>query len=446
VRSIAISEKGTGLRGRVLSGLGFGYFVNSAQELSIALNFPAIREAFTPVLPLSALAVIDGARVIIQTLLTPLWGMASDRFRRKRVLVIGVGLWGGLTILCGLAASYGQLFTAWVFCCLGFGALVPAGFGMLADIYPPNERGKAIGILNGIGMMGIFAAALGSAVMLKMFPAQGWRYVFFTIGGLSLLAAAVMAVLLKEPARGSAEPELESVLTDLAASKFRFRADDLKKVFRSPSIWIMFLQGGLALSGLYLMMRYFTSWLTQSRGLSAAAADNLFAVVILGVVLGTVAGGLCSDGLEKKWTGKGRILTSQIGLLILVPAMLGFVYLADSVPLIVAFAFVIAFFGDWTRRNSLQPMIQNVMPPELRGTALALAEFFMGGSSSLLVIAFAKFADREGLLKTFLYFGCGSWALAFLVAFLLYLTYPREYAALRGEMGKRRELILGERR
>jgi MFS family permease len=204
------------------------------------------------------------------------------------------------------------------------------------------------------------------------------------------------------------------------------------------------LQGCFALAGLYLLMNYFTSWLTDSLKLDASTADNLFAVVILGMVIGSIIGGFASDWAEKKFSSKGRVLTSQLSLLVLVPAMLGFIFLAKTVALVVAFAFVIAFFADWTRRSSLQPMIQNVTAPELRGTALALAEFFMGGFAMLLVMAFAKFADKQGLLKTFLYFGCGSWALAFVAGFFLYLTYPRDYAGLRAEMEKRKEIISGE--
>jgi len=400
-------------------------------------------KAFTPALPLSALAIINGWRIIIQTLLTPLWGMAADRFSRKKVLVIGVGLWGGLSILCGFSRTYPQLFASWVICCLGLGSLVPAGFGMLADIYGPAERGKAIGILNAIGMLGIFAVALGSGALLKAFPLEGWRIVFFTIGGISLFAGLVMAILVKEPTRGSAEPELESVITELAASQFRFKLKDILQVLKSKSVWLMFLQGCFALAGLYLLLNYFTSWLTLELKLDQASADNIFAVVILGLVIGSVLAGFASDWAEKKFPGKGRIISSQFSLAVLVPIMLGFLFVAKTIILVMIFAFAIAFFVDWTRRSSLQPMIQNVMPPELRGTALALAEFFMGGTAMLLVMQFAKFADQEGLLKTFLYFGCGSWVIAFLAGFLLSGFYPKEYARLREAMEKRREMIVG---
>ena len=91
-------------------------------------------------------------------------------------------------------------------------------------------------------------------------------------------------------------------------------------------------------------------------------------------------------------------------------------------------------------------MIQNIMPPELRGTALALAEFFMGAGSQLLGMGYGKFADSHGLPDTFLYFGCGSWLAAFLVAFPLYLTYPKEYHKLRQQMAQRRDLLANNRK
>ena len=426
---------------RIIATLGFGYFVNSAQELSISLNFPAIRQLATPALPLSALAMIDGVRIIIQTLLTPFWGMAADRFSRKKVLVAGVGLWGSLTVLCGFADSYYQLLVFWVLCCLGLGALVPAGFSMLSDVYGPQDRGKAIGVLNAIGMLGIFGVALGSGALIQASPTGGWRVVFFAIGGLSILAALVLAVFLREPARGSAEPELESLMTDLAAAQFKFKMADISQVLRSVSIWAAFLQGCFALAGLYLLTRYFTSWLTEQVKLPQSTADNLFAVVIIGLVLGSLVGGIASDWAERRFSSKGRILASQFSLLALVPAMLGFVFLARNAVEVVGCAFVIAFFVDWTRRSCLQPMIQNIMPPELRGTALALAEFFMGAGSQLLVMGCGRFADHHGLPDTFLYFGCGSWLAAFLIAFLLHLTYPKEYRRLRRQMVQRRDLL-----
>jgi MFS family permease len=86
-------------RAKLVTSLGAGYFVNSAQELSLTQLFPAMQQSFPAPLANSAVTDIDSIRVLIQTLLTPAWGLLSDRLSRKWVLVIGTGLWGGLALV-----------------------------------------------------------------------------------------------------------------------------------------------------------------------------------------------------------------------------------------------------------------------------------------------------------------------------------------------------------
>lgn len=440
---------------RNVGSMGLGYFVNTAQEVSLPLVFPTLKKFFSPVLENYHLALIDGVRVIIQTLLSPLWGIVSDRFSRKKVLVVGTGLWGGLVIFCGLSTQFWHLMAAWVVACLGIGALVPAGFSILADLYGPQERGKAIGILNALGMLGIVVGALGFGLImgaaergaslgfLDFNEAMGWRVVFFVVGAASVLAAVVMAVFVREPPRGSAEPELDEALADLAASRFRFKIADVKEIMKCGTILIAFAQGFFLLTALFLIQRFFPTWMHEERGFETSKADMVFGVIVLGLVVGTLTGGLIADWAERRWPDRGRALASQFSILVVAPGLALLVTRAHSIGAIIGASLVVAFFLEWTRRCTLQPMIQNVMRPELRGTALALAEFFQGGFASLFIIFIARYADRVGLTDTFLYWGCGCLAVAFIIAFGLYYSYPRDQARLREEMQKRREQIIG---
>ncbi|HUT53877.1 MAG TPA: MFS transporter [bacterium] len=439
---------------RNVGSMGLGYLVNSAQEISLPLLFPAIKESFVPALTNANLAVIDGVRVIVQTLLSPLWGMASDYYSRKKVLVIGTGLWGGLTILCGFSTNYWHLLASWIIACIGIGALVPAGFSMLADLYGPRERGKAIGIRNALGMSGLVIGALGLGALMGMTEARAgaapalradaaWRYGFFAIGGLSILAAAVIAIFIREPARGSAEPELDDLAADLAASQFRFKAEDVRVILRSRTVIYCFLQGFFVLTSLFLLYKFFATWMVEERGFTNSKADLVFGIIIVGLVLGTLVGGVAADRAEQSRPATGRAMVAQFAILMVMPAMAALVTLARGLPAIIACAVVIAFFIEWPRRAALQPMIQNVMAPELRGTALALAEFFQGGLASILLIFLAVYSDRFSLDRAMLFGGCGCLAVAFVCGFGFYRAYPADVARLRENMRQRREVIKG---
>jgi len=447
-----MSEKKSG-KLRNVGSMGFGYFVNSAQEVSLPLLFPTLKNYFFPILGNTHLAIIDGLRVIVQTFFSPLWGMASDRFSRRRVLMFGTGMWGSLVIFCGLSTEFWHLLVGWVIACLGIGALVPAGFGLLADLYGPHQRGKAIGILNALGMSGIVLGALGLGALMGLSEkgvdlgiftlneASGWRVGFIIIGVMSILAALAMGTFIREPARGSAEPEFDEELADLAAAKFRFHVEDVKKILANKTMLFSFVQGFFVLTALFMIQRFFPTWMSEERGFETSQADMVFGVIVIGLVAGTLVGGVVADKAEQRRPDRGRAMVSQVSIIITIPALAVLVLFAYSLWAIIPAALVVAFFIEWTRRCALQPMIQNVMPPELRGTALALAEFFQGGVASVLVIFLAFYSDKWSLDKAMLYGGCGCLALGFLTAFALYATYPRDVARARLIMSERRDMF-----
>jgi hypothetical protein len=111
---------------------------------------------------------------------------------------------------------------------------------------------------------------------------------------------------------------------------------------------------------------------------------------------------------------------------------------------ILASALVAAFFLDWTRRGVKQPLVQNVIRPELRSTAMALTEFVQGAVASVVIILFGNYADRFGLTRTLLILAAGFWAVALLVTIPYYFVYPPEANRLREVMEERRDIIIGE--
>ena len=426
-------------RGRILTALGFGFFIDSAEDVALPMLWPAVRTALG--LSYAQLGYIDSIRVIFQTFSGPFWGMLADRYNRKWVLVIGTGIWGLWTSLCGFATDYWQLLVVRVIACIGLGCLYPAAFSILADSFGPKQRGRAMGTISAIGMFGIVAGALTFGAVIGI-SENGWRIGFIGLGLTSVLSGLVIALLVKEPVRGAAEPELESIITDESAARFRFDMKGVRELLGVRTVLVNFLQGIFMLTTINALATFYVTWLVDDRGFSESDAPLFFGVVVISLAAGNFVGGVAGDKAFQRSPKYGRAVISQISIAIALPAMWYLFTRATSTPEIVICSIVAGFFLDWTRRGAMQPMVQSAVRPELRSTAMALTEFVNGAFASVVIILFGNFADQYGLSSTLLILTCGFWAIAFLVTPLYYVVFPPDAARLSAQMQERRELIV----
>ncbi len=85
------------------------------------------------------------------------WGVLGDKFGRKRILIIGLLLFGAASALSAFAATPEQLIAFRALMGIGGASVMPVTLAIITVIFPPQERGKAIGM---------WAAAVGGAVAL----------------------------------------------------------------------------------------------------------------------------------------------------------------------------------------------------------------------------------------------------------------------------------------
>jgi MFS family permease len=430
-----------GWRNRILIALGFGFFIDSAEDVALPMLWPAVRNALG--LSYAQLGYIDSIRVIFQTFSGPFWGMLADRHNRKWILVIGTGLWGLWTSVCGLTTNYWQLLVVRVVACIGLGCLYPAAFSMLADSFGPKQRGRAMGTISAIGMFGIVAGALAFGEVIGV-SENGWRIGFVGLGLTSALSGLVIALLVKEPVRGASEPELEEVITEESAARFRFNMAGVRELLGVKTVLVNFLQGIFMLTTINALATFYVTWLVDDRGFSEADAPLFFGGVVISLAVGNLAGGMVGDWAYQHWPKYGRAAVSQASIAIALPAMWYLFTRATTTPAIVACSIIAGFFLDWTRRGAMQPMVQSAVRPELRSTAMALTEFVNGAFASVVIILFGKYADRFGLSRTLLVLTSGFWAIAFLVTPLYYLVFPKDSQRLHDQMAERRTLITGQ--
>src|SRR6266446_1939651 len=115
-------------------------------------------------------------------------GALGDLFGRRRVFLIGVGIFAAASAACGLASSVLQLIIARSVQGVGAALLVPGSLAIIGASFDEKSRGKAIGTWSGFTAI---TTALGPVIGGWLIDHLSWRAAFF----INLpLAAAVIAI------------------------------------------------------------------------------------------------------------------------------------------------------------------------------------------------------------------------------------------------------------
>jgi DHA2 family multidrug resistance protein len=120
----------------------------------------------------------------------PLTGYFSDVLGRKRFLLICISGFVLASTLCGISQSIVQIVLFRLLQGIFGAALVPLSQAIMADAYPPEERGKAMAIW-GVGVM--VGPVLGPTLGGWLTEVAGWRWTFYInvpVGALSLFLAS----------------------------------------------------------------------------------------------------------------------------------------------------------------------------------------------------------------------------------------------------------------
>jgi len=135
----------------------------------------------------------------------PLYGRLADIYGRKKLFYVGVAFFVVGSVLCGFARSMLQLVAFRSVQGVGAGAMFAIPYTILGVVYPPEKRGKAIGLGSSVwGISSVLGPVLGFAVV----EALGWRWVFFLGVPIGVAAVALVATSLSE-STGSADPDVD---------------------------------------------------------------------------------------------------------------------------------------------------------------------------------------------------------------------------------------------
>ena len=104
------------------------------------------------------------------------FGILADRMGRSRALMLSILVYSMFTAACGMARDITQLGVFRVLLGLGMGGEWACGAALVAETWPSQHRGKALGVMQSSWAVGYGLAAALTAALLPRF---GWRAVFF---------------------------------------------------------------------------------------------------------------------------------------------------------------------------------------------------------------------------------------------------------------------------
>ena len=139
----------------------------------------------------------------------------GDRFGRKRWFMAGIGLFTVSSAAAALAPSIGALIAARAAQGVGAAIATPLTLTLLADAFPPDQRGIALGVWSGISGV---AVALGPLVGGAVIQLSSWHWIFWInvpIGAVLLPLAGAKLTESRGPARKLDLPGLALVSAGL---------------------------------------------------------------------------------------------------------------------------------------------------------------------------------------------------------------------------------------
>lgn len=323
------------------------------------------------------LGVLNSSFMIVYTIVSPFVGWLGDRYDRRVLLAFGVSLWSVATVGTAFAHNYHQMIFWRSLLGVGeatYGVIAPA---LLADLFPPRDRGWAMGRYYLALPLG---GALGYGIGGWVADAWHWRAAFWIVG-LPGLLVAVTGLMIHDPGRGASEGKRQAGKAD------RPRLRDYLALFRTRT----FVLNTLGMAAVTFATGGYAAWgstfYQTVRGMSAKDAGIwIGGLTAIAGLLGIACGSWLADVLLRV-TRRAYLLMASVAILAAIPFGLSGILdpeLTTSLGLLfVAMVLLASVLGP------CNAVTANVVPANQRAAGYALSIFLihlLGDISSPILI------------------------------------------------------------
>ncbi|MCC6705212.1 MAG: MFS transporter, partial [Thermomicrobiales bacterium] len=360
-------------------------------------------------------AWVATAYMLTSTAAVPIFGKLSDIYGRKLFFIGGMILFMVTSALCGASQTMLQLILFRGLQGVAGGILMTNTFALIADIFPPAERGKWQGVISGtFGLSSIIGPALGGWLT----DGPGWRWVFYVNIPVGILAVIVSFLGLPAVRRGAkrsidwlgafgivgtttplllalswggnefpwASTQIIGLLALAGAMLLLFLYAELHaeepilplQFFRNRTFAISTSAMALLGAGMFGAIMFLPLFVQGVQGQSAAASGAALTPMMLGmVVASTTSGQIVSRTGRYKWSPIAGLSLLSVGMFLLTRMD------ADTSNQALVRNMILCGVGMGMTMPVFTLAVQNSFPREVVGTVTAAVQFFRSIGSTI---------------------------------------------------------------
>ncbi|WP_437663830.1 MFS transporter [Sorangium sp. So ce1182] len=394
-------------------------FVNLLDVMMVMPLGPDLASALG--IPASELGLVGGSYTAAAALSGVAGAFFLDRFDRRRALAVAMlGLVLG-TAAGGFATGLPSLLAARMVAGAFAGPATSLSLSIVADVIPPERRGKAMGVVMGAYS---FAAVLGVPAGLELARRGGFHVPFFAVAGLGVLVAGLAIVLL---------PSMRGHLGGAAAPGGALR--ELRALVSRPLVVLSYLATAAVMMASFLIIPNISAYVQHNLGYPR---DRLGLLYLAGGALSFVVMRTAGPLLDRL----GAFRTSLAGAALLVGVLYaGFHAYVPGLPVIGVF---VGFMTSTTICNiSYSTLASKVPLPAERARFASIQSAVQHLSSAIAAFLSARMLRElpDGQLDGM--DGVAALAIAFTLAFCPLLLWIERRVAL--DLASRAGPALGAR-
>ncbi|MCR8646017.1 DHA2 family efflux MFS transporter permease subunit [Paenibacillus sp. N1-5-1-14] len=178
-------------RGPIIISLLLGAFVAILNETLLGNALPDLMKEFG--VTASTIQWLSTAYMLVVGVLIPVTAVLQQWFTTKQLFLTAMILFLAGTLLAAFAPSFGFLLAGRIVQAFGTGLLLPIMMNTILIIYPPEQRGGAMGLM---GLVMMFAPALGPTISGFIIDSLDWHWLFYMVIPFAVISIIIGAVYL----------------------------------------------------------------------------------------------------------------------------------------------------------------------------------------------------------------------------------------------------------